>query len=177
MTAHQRIQFPCAVQKLQAASKENDEQQSQIFRLEVRLAETNKKLEHTADLEKELLHYRYSCWRCNHILCILPSTDCHQYNFHQGILQAIFAQGSCQSSSCRTLLLLGLLRTPGYAPLNCTFGALPTQLLCTFEAVQALFTLSALATVSSIFSTSCRKLAKDAEKRGQGGLWGYISGT
>ena len=23
----------------------------------------------------------------------------------------------------------------------------------------------------------CRKLAKDAEKKGQGGLWGYISGS
>ena len=48
-----------ALQKLRAAAKEVDEQQSQIFRLEVRLAEANKKLEHTADLEKELLHYRY----------------------------------------------------------------------------------------------------------------------
>ena len=46
------------MQKLRAAAKEGDEQQSQIFRLEVRLAEANKKLEHTADLEKELLHYR-----------------------------------------------------------------------------------------------------------------------
>ena len=56
-----RISVLCTVQKLQAAAKENDEQQSQIFRLEVRLAEANKKLEHTADLEKELLHYRYGC--------------------------------------------------------------------------------------------------------------------
>lgn len=52
------------MQKLQAAAKEIDEQQSQIFRLEVRLAEANKKLEHTADLEKELLHYRYRCHLC-----------------------------------------------------------------------------------------------------------------
>ena len=51
------------MQKLTAAAKEIDEQQSQIFRLEVRLAEANKKLEHTADLEKELLHYRY-CMTC-----------------------------------------------------------------------------------------------------------------
>ena len=55
----------CDVQKLTAAAKEVDEQQSQIFRLEVRLAEANKKLEHTADLEKELLHYRY----CNIHVC------------------------------------------------------------------------------------------------------------
>ena len=53
----------CGVQKLKSAAKEIDEQQSQIFRLEVRLAEANKKLEHTADLEKELLHYRY-CLTC-----------------------------------------------------------------------------------------------------------------
>ena len=26
-------------------------------------------------------------------------------------------------------------------------------------------------------SAFCRKLAKDAEKKGQGGLWGYISGS
>ena len=51
------------MQKLKLAAKEIDEQQSQIFRLEVRLAEANKKLEHTADLEKELLHYRY-CITC-----------------------------------------------------------------------------------------------------------------
>ncbi len=51
------------MQKLKSAAKEIDEQQSQIFRLEVRLAEANKKLEHTADLEKELLHYRY-CLTC-----------------------------------------------------------------------------------------------------------------
>lgn len=53
------------VQKLLAAAKENDEQQSQIFRLEVRLAEANKKLEHTADLEKELLHYRWASVHCS----------------------------------------------------------------------------------------------------------------
>ena len=53
------LRLACALQKLRAAAKEVDEQQSQIFRLEVRLAEANKKLEHTADLEKELLHYRY----------------------------------------------------------------------------------------------------------------------
>ena len=99
MTAHQCVQDPYAMQKLQAASKENDEQQSQIFRLEVRLAEANKKLEHTADLEKELLHYRYSCWRCDHSLYVLgkhSQTSIHVI-LHQSILQAIFTQGSCQS--------------------------------------------------------------------------------
>ena len=58
------------MQKLKAAAKEIDEQQSQIFRLEVRLAEANKKLEHTADLEKELLHYR-CCLTC-------VASDTHQ---------------------------------------------------------------------------------------------------
>ena len=28
-----------------------------------------------------------------------------------------------------------------------------------------------------ILTGNCRKLAKDAEKKGQGGLWGYISGS
>ena len=46
-------------QKLEAAAKDADAQSSKIFRLEVVLAEAQKKLQTTIELEKELNHYRY----------------------------------------------------------------------------------------------------------------------
>ena len=46
------------MQRLEAAAKEVDAQSSKIFRLEVELAEAQKKLQTTTELEKELNHYR-----------------------------------------------------------------------------------------------------------------------
>lgn len=46
------------LQRLEAAAKEADAQSSKIFRLEVELAEAQKKLQTTSELEKELNHYR-----------------------------------------------------------------------------------------------------------------------
>lgn len=52
------------MQRLEAAAKEVDAQSSKIFRLEVELAEAQKKLQTTTELEKELNHYRYYSTAC-----------------------------------------------------------------------------------------------------------------
>ena len=46
------------VQKLEAAAKEAEAQSTKIFRLEVQLAEVQKKLQTVSELEKELNRYR-----------------------------------------------------------------------------------------------------------------------
>ena len=131
------LRHVCALQKLRAAAKEVDEQQSQIFRLEVRLAEANKKLDHTADLEKELLHYRYP-WRLLLFCTLLKrSQQFTAYLTHPAQNSYSIQHLSFMRLAMRLFMGITLLR----------LGA------------------------------SCRKLAKDAEKKGQGGLWGYISGS
>ena len=133
----------CRMQKLRVAAKEVDEQQSQIFRLEVRLAEANKKLEHTADLEKELLHYRSGCQLC--------------------IILASAQLSECRRSIYRTC------KSESY--LNQTFKC-KHQL----ASIRTTITCSGCQVVRYLCA-NFRKLAKDAEKKGQGGLWGYISGS
>lgn len=46
------------MQKLETAAKEAEAQSTNIFRLEVQLAEAQKKLQTITDLEKELNRYR-----------------------------------------------------------------------------------------------------------------------
>lgn len=48
------------MQRLEAAAKEADAQTSKIFKLEVELAEAQKRLQTVVELEKELNHYRYN---------------------------------------------------------------------------------------------------------------------
>lgn len=46
------------MQKLEAAEKEAEAQSTKIFRLEVQLAEAQRKLQTVSELEKELSRYR-----------------------------------------------------------------------------------------------------------------------
>lgn len=60
------------MQRLEAAAKEVDAQSSKIFRLEVELAEAQKKLQTTTELEKELNHYR--CYSTSCLFHPMPGT-------------------------------------------------------------------------------------------------------
>lgn len=142
------------MQRLTKAAKEIDEQQSQIFRLEVRLAEANKKLEHTADLEKELLHYRCCITCVSSDACPSLSVN-HIHPFQEGTINSIASHLNPDGGS------------------SCASTA--DQHQSSFVLHLGYLFASWLSFLSR--AAPCRKFAKDAEKKGQGGLWGYISGS